>query len=49
MILVSTPSEEIMLSKENIKECKIEIAKHVLDETLLVLDMQDFDVTFGMD
>ena len=36
-----------MLSKEKIKACQIEIADHVLDVTLLVLDMQDFDVILG--
>ncbi|TYK07688.1 ty3-gypsy retrotransposon protein [Cucumis melo var. makuwa] len=40
---------EVLLSKENIKACRVEIANHVLDVTLLVLDMQDFDVILGMD
>ncbi|KAA0045380.1 gag protease polyprotein [Cucumis melo var. makuwa] len=38
-----------MLSKEKIKACQIEIAKQMLDVTLLVLDMQDFDVILSMD
>ncbi|KAA0061214.1 gag protease polyprotein [Cucumis melo var. makuwa] len=46
---VSTPSGEVLLSKEKIKACRVEIANHVLDVTLLVLDMQDFDVILGMD
>ncbi|KAL0549949.1 hypothetical protein IC582_014444 [Cucumis melo] len=46
---VSTPSREVLLSKEKIKACRVEIANHVLDVTLLVLDMQDFDVILGMD
>ena len=49
MLYVSTPSREIMLSKENIKACKIEITDHILDVTLLVLDMRDFDVILSMD
>ncbi|TYJ97075.1 gag protease polyprotein [Cucumis melo var. makuwa] len=46
---VSTPSGEVLLSKEKIKACRVEIANHVLDVTLLVLDMPDFDVILGMD
>ncbi|KAL0540790.1 hypothetical protein IC582_020804 [Cucumis melo] len=38
-----------MLSKEKIRACQIEIANQMLDVTLLVLDMQDFDVILGMD
>ena len=49
VLSVSTPSGEIMLSKEKIKACEIEIAGRVLDVTLLVLDMRDFDVILGMD
>ena len=49
VLLVSTLSGEIMLSKKNIKACEIEITGHVLDVTLLVLDMRDFDVILGMD
>ena len=48
VLSVSTPSGEIMLSKEKIKACKIEIVGHVLDVTLLVLDMRDFDVILDM-
>ncbi|KAL0539893.1 hypothetical protein IC582_024114 [Cucumis melo] len=48
-LFFSTPSGEILLSKEKIKACRIEIANHVLDVTLLVLDMRDFDVILGMD
>ncbi|KAA0032839.1 gag protease polyprotein [Cucumis melo var. makuwa] len=46
---VSTPSGAIMLSKEKIKACQVGVADHMLDVTLLVLDMQDFDVILGMD
>ncbi|TYK28169.1 gag protease polyprotein [Cucumis melo var. makuwa] len=49
VLAVSTPSGEVLLSKEKIKACRVEIAKHELDVTLLVLDMQDFDVILGMD
>ncbi|KAL0550000.1 hypothetical protein IC582_014496 [Cucumis melo] len=49
VLSVSTPSEECMLSKEKVKACRIEIAGHVIEVTLLVLDMLDFDVILGMD
>ncbi|KAA0050642.1 ty3-gypsy retrotransposon protein [Cucumis melo var. makuwa] len=49
VLSVSTPSGEVLLSKEKIKACRVEIANHVLDVTLLVLDMRDFDVILGMD
>ncbi|KAL4032586.1 hypothetical protein IC575_005665 [Cucumis melo] len=38
-----------MLSKKKVKACQIEIARHVIEVTLLVLDMLDFDVILGMD
>ncbi|KAL4032817.1 hypothetical protein IC575_005899 [Cucumis melo] len=38
-----------MLSKEKVKPCQIEIAGHVIEVTLLVLDMLDFEVILGMD
>ncbi|TYJ97415.1 ty3-gypsy retrotransposon protein [Cucumis melo var. makuwa] len=44
VLFVSTPPEEVLLSKEKIKACRVEIANHMLDVTLLVLDNQDFDV-----
>ncbi|TYK29713.1 ty3-gypsy retrotransposon protein [Cucumis melo var. makuwa] len=46
---VSTPFGKSMLSKEKVKACQIEIAGHVVEVTLLVLDMHDFDVILGMD
>jgi len=49
VLLVSTPSWESLLSKEKVKACQIEIADHVIEVTLLVLDMHDFDVILGMD
>ncbi|KAL0546695.1 hypothetical protein IC582_016607 [Cucumis melo] len=49
VLSVSTPSEECMLSKEKVKACQIEIAGHVIEVTLIVLDMLDFDVILGMD
>ncbi|KAL4037963.1 hypothetical protein IC575_001566 [Cucumis melo] len=49
VLSVSTPSGEVLLSKERIKACRVEIANRMLDVTLLVLDMQDFDVILGMD
>ncbi|TYK04587.1 ty3-gypsy retrotransposon protein [Cucumis melo var. makuwa] len=36
-------------SKEKVKACQIEIASRVIEVTLLVLDMLDFDVILGMD
>ncbi|KAL0534796.1 hypothetical protein IC582_029090 [Cucumis melo] len=39
----------VLLSKEKVKACQIEIAGHVIEVTLLVLDMLDFDVILGMD
>ncbi|KAA0063882.1 ty3-gypsy retrotransposon protein [Cucumis melo var. makuwa] len=49
VLSVSTPSGEVLLYKEKIKVCRVEIENHVLDVTLLVLDMRDFDVILGMD
>ncbi|TYK11888.1 ty3-gypsy retrotransposon protein [Cucumis melo var. makuwa] len=49
VLSLSTPSGECMLSKENVKACQIEIAGHVIEVTLLVLDMLDFDVILGID
>ncbi|KAL0561192.1 hypothetical protein IC582_001613 [Cucumis melo] len=49
VLSISTPSGECMLSKEKVKACQIEIACHVIEVTLLVLDMLDFDVILGMD
>ncbi|KAA0052195.1 pol protein [Cucumis melo var. makuwa] len=46
---VSTPSGESMLSTEKVKACQIKIAGHVIEVTLLVLNMHDFDVILGMD
>ncbi|TYK25799.1 ty3-gypsy retrotransposon protein [Cucumis melo var. makuwa] len=49
VLSVSTPSRENMLSEEKVKACQIEIAGHVIEVTLFVLDMLDFDVILGMD
>ncbi|KAL0553899.1 hypothetical protein IC582_007803 [Cucumis melo] len=49
ILSVSTLSGECMLSKEKVKACQIEIAGHVIEVTLIVLDMLDFDVILGMD
>ncbi|KAA0067042.1 ty3-gypsy retrotransposon protein [Cucumis melo var. makuwa] len=49
VLSVSMSSREVLLSKEKIKACRIEIANQRLDVTLLVLDMQDLDVILGMD
>ncbi|TYK18857.1 ty3-gypsy retrotransposon protein [Cucumis melo var. makuwa] len=49
VLSVSTPSGEVLLSKEKIKASQVEIANQMLGVTLLVLDMQDFDVILGKD
>ncbi|KAA0045456.1 pol protein [Cucumis melo var. makuwa] len=49
VLSISTPSGENMLSKEKVKACQIEIAGHVIEVALLVLDMLDFNVIMGMD
>ncbi|KAL0551689.1 hypothetical protein IC582_010778 [Cucumis melo] len=49
VLSVSTPSGECMLSREKVKACQIEIAGHVIEVTLIVLDMLNFDVILGMD
>ncbi|KAL0556757.1 hypothetical protein IC582_005273 [Cucumis melo] len=49
VLSVSTSSRECMLSKERVKACQVEIAGHVIEVTLLVLNMLDFDVILGMD
>ncbi|KAL0539660.1 hypothetical protein IC582_023876 [Cucumis melo] len=49
VLSVSTPFGECMLSKEKVKACQIEISGHVIEVTLIVLDMLDFDVILGMD
>ncbi|KAL0541789.1 hypothetical protein IC582_021849 [Cucumis melo] len=49
VLSVSTPSGECMLSREKVKACQTEIAGHVIEVTLIVLDMLDFDVILGMD
>ncbi|XP_038896728.1 uncharacterized protein LOC120084986 [Benincasa hispida] len=49
VLSVSTPSREIILAKEKIKVCQIEVASRTLNVTLIVLDMRDFDVILGMD
>ncbi|KAL4011292.1 hypothetical protein IC575_028346 [Cucumis melo] len=49
VLSVSTPSRKCMLSKEKVKGYRIEITGHVIEVTLLVLDMLDFDVILGMD
>ncbi|KAL0543836.1 hypothetical protein IC582_018941 [Cucumis melo] len=49
VLSVSTPSGECLLSKEKVKACQIELVGHVIEVTLIVLDMLDFDVILGMD
>ena len=49
VLSVSTPFGEIMLAKEKIKVCQVEIANRALWVTLIVLNMRDFDVILGMD
>ncbi|TYK29817.1 ty3-gypsy retrotransposon protein [Cucumis melo var. makuwa] len=40
---------EVMLLKEKVKACQIEITGHVIEVTLLVLDILDFNVILCMD
>ncbi|KAA0043302.1 gag protease polyprotein [Cucumis melo var. makuwa] len=49
ILFISTPSREVMLSKDQIKTCQVKVANHVLDMALLVLDMQNFNVILGTD
>ncbi|TYK11882.1 retrotransposon protein, putative, Ty3-gypsy subclass [Cucumis melo var. makuwa] len=49
VLSVSTPSGEVLLSKEKIKASQVEIANQRLNVTLLALDMQDFNVILGID
>ncbi|KAA0046947.1 ty3-gypsy retrotransposon protein [Cucumis melo var. makuwa] len=49
VLSVSTHYGENMLPNEKVKACQIKIAGHVIEVTLLVLDMHDFDVIRGMD
>ncbi|KAA0035443.1 ty3-gypsy retrotransposon protein [Cucumis melo var. makuwa] len=49
ILSVSTLSGAVMLFKDKIKACQVGVANHVLDVTLLELDMHDFDVILGMD
>ena len=49
VLSVSTPSGEIMLANEKVRACQIKIENLVLEVTLLVLNMGDFDVILGMD
>ena len=46
---ISTLFGEIMLAKKKIKTCQVEIENSVLEVTLIVLNMSDFDVIIGMD
>ncbi|KAA0059072.1 ty3-gypsy retrotransposon protein [Cucumis melo var. makuwa] len=39
----------VLHARLEVKACQIEIAGHVIEVTLLVLDMLDFDVILGMD
>ncbi|KAL4023182.1 hypothetical protein IC575_016932 [Cucumis melo] len=49
VLSVSTPSGRSCCLKKKIKACRVEMANHMLDVTLLMLDMRDFDVILGMD
>ncbi|XP_038889237.1 uncharacterized protein LOC120079128 [Benincasa hispida] len=49
LLSISTPSGEIMLATEKVKTCQVEVANRVLDVTLIILDMHNFDVILDMD
>ena len=46
---VSTPAHELLLATHRVKGGGVTIAGLVIEATLIVLSMQDFDVILGMD
>ena len=48
-LCVATPSGDLMCATNVVKSCKIEIGDKVLQADLIILNMYDFDVIFGMD
>ena len=46
---VSTPAHELLLATHRVKGGGVTIAGRVIEATLIVLSMQDFDVILGMD
>ena len=46
---VSTPTHELLLATRRVKGGGITISGRVIEATLIVLSMQDFDVILGMD
>lgn len=48
-LCVSTPIGSTMCTKNVLRSCKVEIASMTIVVDLIVLDMHDFDVIFGMD
>ena len=44
VLSISIPSGEVVFAKEQVKACQIEIPGHMLNGTLIVFDMHDFDI-----
>ncbi|KAH7569678.1 hypothetical protein JRO89_XS06G0239800 [Xanthoceras sorbifolium] len=49
VLCVATPSGESLRAKELLKSCKVQIENKVLEAGLIIFDMHDFDIIFGMD
>ena len=47
--IVSTPAHELLLATHRVKGGCVTISGRVIEATLIVLSMQDFDVILGMD
>ncbi|KAI9161285.1 hypothetical protein LWI28_016023 [Acer negundo] len=48
-LCVATLSGESLYAKEFLKSCRIQIESKVLEADLIILDMRDLDIIFGMD
>ena len=46
---MSTPAYELLLATHRVKGDCVTILRRVIEATLIVLSMQDFDVILGMD
>lgn len=49
MLFVSTSSRELLLLKEKIRACQIEITYHILNVTLLIIGIRDLGVILGIE
>ena len=48
-LIVSTLRDKIMVAREMLKNCEIEVHDKKLLGDLVILDVRDFDLIFGMD